>query len=297
MAITSGTGTNDPYMQGLMGIAASGGGTLAAPGGGKVYMGTQRYTKGGQDKSSGQSLPRGKTMYGKKDIWATEAEAAQEFYNWSGKQQQDFVAQGILSGQLKLGDGSMEGAALWKKLVKEAANYGAAGKKVSPIDLMATYVKASGGSNAWTSAGVWQINTQTGERKYVGPGTYLGDGKAQQTDTRVDLTDPDTARAISTQLFQNLMGRDPGAGELGAFANALHSAEQNSPVVSTTTTQYDMDTGQALGSDTAQSGGVTADAKAYIGEQQLKSKKEYGAYQAATTYQNAFDALVFGGPE
>jgi hypothetical protein len=198
---------------------------------------------------------------------------------------------------LKLGDGPLEGAALWKKLVKEAANYGAAGQKVSPIDLMATYVKASGGGNAWTSAGVWQINTQTGERRYTGPGTYLGDGKAQMTDTRVDLTDPDTARAISTQLFQNLMGRDPGEGELSAFANALHSAEQNSPVVSTTTTQYDMDTGQQLSSSTTQSGGLTADAKGYIQEQQIKGKKEYGVNQAVTTYQNAFENLIFGSPE
>lgn len=279
----------------LAAIMAAGGGS-AGSGSGQVYMGSQRITRGGQDKGSGQELPRGKTMYGTKDIWISPTQAAQDYYTWNAKKQADFVSQGILSGMLKLGDGPMEGAALWKKLVKEAANYGAVGKKVTPFDLMASYVQAAGGANAWRNAGVWAINTVTGERKYEGPGTYLGGGKAQQVDTRVDLTDPDTAKAVATKLFQDLMGRDPGAGELTNFASALHTAEQNNPVVATTTTQYDMDTGQPISSDTTSSGGVSAEGKAYLGEQQIKGKKEYGAFQAATTYQNAFDALVFGSP-
>jgi hypothetical protein len=283
---------NDDVMAALNALAAGGTGA-----GGKVYMGNAPIVRPkGSSNQSWKNIQQ-QTAEQDRSVWKSEAEAGQDFYNWTQKQRSDFVAQGILSGMLKLGDGPLEGATLWKKLVKEAAQYGAVGAKVTPLDLMATYVQASGGSNAWQSAGVWQINTQTGERKYVGPGTYLGQGKAQQVDTRVDLTDPDTARAISTKLFQDLMGRDPGEGELGAFANALHSAEQNNPVVNTTTTQYDMDTGQAISSDTSQSGGLTADAKGYIQEQQLKKKKEYGAYQAATTYQGALESLVFGSPE
>ena len=111
------------------------------------------------------------------------------------------------------------------------------------------------------------------------------------------LTDPDTAHAISTKMFQDLMGRDPGQGELGQFASALHQAEQNNPVVSTTTTQYNLDTGQPISSDTSSSGGVSAEGKQYLEEQKIKKSKEYGAYQAATTYQNAFENLVFGAPE
>lgn len=294
MAITS-SGKPDPKeLKALESLLGSSGGGL---GNGKVYMGSQRYTRGGQDKGSGGSLPRGKTMYGKRDIWTSEAEATRDYFNWSTKKQQDFIAQGILSGMLSLGDGPMEGSKLWKKLVKESAQYGAAGKKVSPFDIMASYVAASGGANAWRSQGVWEINTVTGERRFQGPGKYLGGGKALQTDTRVDLTDPDTARSVATKLFQDMMGRDPGAGELGSFASALHSAEQNSPVVQNTTTTYDMDTGQALSTATNSSGGVTAEGKAYIGEQQVKKKKEYGAFQAATTYQNALESLVFGAPE
>jgi hypothetical protein len=290
MTIVSGKSPSTPSgndLAALQQLLAAGGGGGAT--GGPVFMGTGRATPTAQDEKYGRA-PR------KTDLWVSKQEAESDFYNWDTKKQSDFVAKGILSGMLSLGDGPLEGAKLWKKLVDEASNYGAAGAKVSPFDLMASYVQSAGGAKAWTSAGVWQINTVTGERKYVGPGTYLGGGKAQQTDTRTDLTDPDTAKAVATKLFQDLMGRDPGAGELTNFANALHTAESNNPVVNTTTTQYDMDTGQPISSDTTSSGGLTADGQAYIGEQQVKGKKEYGAYQAATTYQNVLDNLVFGGP-
>lgn len=301
MAITSSSPSPSPSggdLAALQQLLAAGGSSSA--GSGLVYMG--EYSKYKAPKgSSAQSrknigelgtLEAGRGHKG--SIWVSGDQASQDFYTWGTKKQADFVSQGILSGMLKTGDGPLEGATLWKKLVKEAANYGAVGKKVSPYDLMASYVQASGGANAWTSAGVWQLNTQTGERRYAGPGTYLGNGKAQQTDTRTDLTDPDTAKAVATKLFQDLMGRDPGQGELGSFGSALTQAEQSNPVVATTTTQYDMATGQALSSDTASSGGVSADGKANIGEQQIKKTKEYGAYQAATTYENALESLVFG---
>lgn len=295
MAITSGSKGDDPYLKALESLAASSG---SSSGGGQVYMG-QVSGMYGRSNANGALSPSAEAALQKrkKDLVVSEDEALQEYYSWNAKKQSDFVSQLVLAGKVPLGSGMAEGAAQWEKLVKLSAKYTAAGNKISPFDILATYVKASGGGNSWTNAGVWQINTQTGERRYTGPGTYLGGGKAQQVDTRVDLTDPDTARAVSTKLFQDLMGRDPGEGELAAFASALHTAEENSPVVSTTTTQYDMDTGQALGSDTTQSGGLTADAKAYIQEQKIKKSKEYGAYQAATTYQNAFENAVFGSPE
>lgn len=290
MAIASSGKKPDPYLEALKQLAAGG---AASKDSGRVYMGQRRVRATAADERAGRA-PRGT-----QSVWLSTDEASQDYYTWSTKQQADFVAQGILTGLLNLGDGPMEGAKLWKKLVKEAAEYGAAGKRVTPIDLMASYVQASGGTgaSAWKQQGVFEVNVQTGERRYVGPGVYLGDGRAQQTDTRVDLTDPDTARAVATRLFQDMMGRDPGSGELGAFASALHSAEQASPVVSTTTTQYDLETGQPISSDTTQSGGLTGEAKSYIGEQQIKKKKEYGVHQAVTTYQNAFESLIFGAPE
>ncbi|TXS35064.1 hypothetical protein [Streptomyces sp. t39] len=274
----------------LAAFAAAGGSGAATQG--RVYFGEQGgyRPKGAEEK--GRLLP-------KRSVWLTEDEAISRFFGWRQKDQQDFLAKGIVSGLLKLGDGPMEASKLWTKLVKEAASYGKAGKKVHPFDILASYVSAAGGTreSQWQSMGAFEVNVATGEKRYVGPGTYLGDGKAQQIDTRTDLTDPDTARAIATKLFQDLMGRDPGAGELGAFASALHTAESSAPVVNTTTTTYNMETGQPVSQDTQSSGGMTAEGRALIGENQIKKSKEYGVTQAATTYQNAFENLIFGAPE
>lgn len=286
MAIT----TNNPDPKEIAALKALIGSGAATSGAGRVYMG-QSYSQAAPHMGSGNVAPAGP-----KDTWVTEDEALGDFYNWDKKKRSDFLAQGIVSGQLALGDGSLEAGKLWAKLVKEASLYGKAGKKVTPYELLSSYVDAAGGSgkNTWTSMGAFQVNTVTGEKRYVGPGKYLGDGRASQTDTRTDLTDPDTARAVATKLFQDMMGRDPGAGELGAFATALNAAEAANPITQTTMTQYDMNTGQQLSTDTQSSGGVSAEGKAYIGEQQIKGKKEYGVNQAVTTYQNAFENLING---
>lgn len=289
MAIT-GTKPNPGELEALKSLITGGGG--GASGGANVYMGTERYAVDG-------GAERGGPRYFSRPKWVSEETAMTDFYNWNTKKQRDFLAQLVMGGMLPAGAGVLEAEGEWKKLVQASARFGQAGKQVSPFDLLAGYVKSAGGAgkDAWRNLGAFEVNTVTGEKRYAGPGTYLGNGRAQQTDTRTDLTDPDTARAIATKLFQDLMGRDPGAGELGAFGKALATAEAANPVTQTTTTTYNMETGQPISQDTQSHGGLTAEGRAYIGEQQVKKKKEYGATQAATTYQNAFENLIFGAPE
>ncbi|MFC5799125.1 hypothetical protein [Streptomyces formicae] len=273
----------------VLGQFSSGG--TSAPG--RVYFGEEKYqTYGGAKTGEGRGLPR----YGSRSRWLSEEQAMNEFYGWTDKKRQDLLAQMVLAGMLPVGSGVIEAEEGWRKLVQSASRFGAADQKVSPFDLLTGYVKAAGGQNAWRQMGAFEVNTVTGEKRYAGPGVYLGGGRASQTDTRVDLTDPDTARAMATKLFQDMMGRDPGAGELGAFAKALGSAEAANPITQTTITQYDMETGQAISQDTSSAGGLSAEGKAYIGEQQIKGKKEYGVTQAVTTYQNAFEDLIYGSP-
>ncbi|WP_413114811.1 hypothetical protein ACK1X7_07335 [Streptomyces sp. CY1] len=281
------TGKGDPSSDELVILKkyfGAGGGKSS--GSGRVFMGTTWETSGPHG-SSGSVAPEKKPT----SIWVSEEDALGDFYNWSSKQQRDFLAKGIIGGQLKLGDGPVEAGKLWSKLVKEAAKYGAADKKVSPLDILAAYVGSSGGKSAWVRQGDFEINSVTGEKRYVGPRFKT------ETQSRVDLTDPDTARAMATKLFQDMMGRDPGSGELTAFGRALNEAERSSPVVQTTTTEYDMKTGESIGANTTSSGGLTADARGYLGEQQIKKKKEYGVNQAVTTYQNALESLIYGAPD
>jgi hypothetical protein len=177
MAVTSSSPSPSPSggdLAALQQLLAAGGSSSA--GSGLVYMGEYskyKAPKGASAQSRKNIGELGTLEAGrghKGSIWVSGDQASQDFYTWTTKKQADFVSQGILSGMLKTGDGPLEGATLWKKLVKEAANYGAVGKKVSPYDLMASYVQASGRRQRLdVGAGAWQINTQTGERRYVGP--------------------------------------------------------------------------------------------------------------------------------
>jgi hypothetical protein len=238
------------------------------------------------------SLPRTETN--RSDRWLTPEDALVEFNNWNDKTRADFIAQAKVAGLIDPEGGLIEGARLWRMLVEEAQYYGMNDQKVSPWDILTSYVKSSGGEDA-----VWQadpsnpdfeVNRLTGERRYTGPEFRT------TSETRVDFSDPGTARAIATSVFQQMMGRDPGAGELERFANALHEAEQSNPVVATTTTQYDPVTGEAIGSDTSTEGGMSDAARELLATDQVKGKKEYARYQASTTYANALESAVWSAP-
>lgn len=265
----------------------------AGSAGGKVYMGST-LTEG-----TGPGGVPGKVMQAN---LVPKQEAYGVIDNFSGKQLRDFVATGQAAGLLEDGAGYMEAQTLWKKLVDASARLTAAGRKIAPTDVLAGYlgkgplagkVGASGAAlwqEQWRSGRKFLVNTQTGEVKYQGPRfetTY------QQN---IDLTDPATAKALATSVFQQLLHRDPGKGELDGWASALRTAEQQSPSVTQTTTEYDPTTGEPVGTSSTSAGGMTADAKAYMAQQRIKKTKEYGAVQAATTYANALENAVFNNP-
>jgi hypothetical protein len=158
---------------------------------------------------------------------------------------------------------------------------------VSPLDILSGYVK-SNSNGGWIKQGDFEVNPVTGERRYVGPKFKT------TTQTNVNMTDPATARAIATKVFQDLLGRDPGQGEISAYAQALSQSEQQNPSTTTTTTQYDPTTGEATNSSSISEGGMTADGQALLASDEIKKGKEYGATQAATTYQNALEQAVYG---
>lgn len=254
-----------------------GGGAAVAPTGGamgafqinqqgRVYYGPQPIEP--EEAARG---PHGQPILKPSDLWLTPTEAWEDFYRWDEKQRRDLTAAGVISGQLKEGAGDIETAAWWKQLVTEAARYGAVGQRITPMDLAAGYVSAAGQAR----------------RSRAGARTT--------TQTNVDVTDPNTARALTTQLFQSLLGRDPSPGEIGSFAAALNAAERSSPSVTTTTTQYDEE-GRPLSSASTTTGGLTAAGQQQILAEKVKETKEYGVQQAATTYANATRRKIWGGP-
>lgn len=300
-------------------VASGGGGTggafkLSGSYNGKtVFMGIQPGGPGGRGQAreaeGGGQLP----------IWMTPEEAYQQYYKMSDQQRQDLQAAGVLSGQLPEKAGDLETSAWWKSLVEQSARYGAAGVQVRPIDLASGYVGSSdanltdqqkfdlrkGGfpsgaifdsSGKYTRTyrdGQFVVNEITGDRTYVGPKFKT------QTNTRVDLTDPETAKSITRSIFQQLVGRDPVAGEYCQFADALKAAEEANPTVENVTSQYD-DQGNVVATTTnavgAMRGAMTQQAQQQVLEDMLKQTKEYGTQQAATTYMEATKKAIWGGP-
>lgn len=292
--------------------AGTGGGGAFNPGpynGATVYYGTtsrQGRGSGGRigELAATPSVP----------LYIAPSAAYQDYFTWTPQQRSDLRAKGILSGQLQEGAGDMETSKWWLSLVQQAARYGAAGQQISPQALAQGYLDAVGGmtdqerfkqqrgsfpagaifdsSGKYTRTyrdGQFIVNELTGQRSYVGPKFKT------TTDTRVDFTDPSTARALTTALFQQLVGRDPGAGELGQFAAALSTAEAAAPTTTNTTSEYNS-LGEVVSQRSTSSGGITEAGRQQLMKEKLQQTKEYGVFQAATTYANATKKAIWGGP-
>lgn len=283
------------------------GAAASSTAGGNVYMGSlsgsgyvSPYAPTG---ATGQTSASGNKNLLSSDSYLSKNDAYGYFNNFSGKQLRDFIALGQVTGLLGDNDGFIEGQKLWKKLVDASAGLTAAGRKVAPLDILSSYIgkgPLGAAGSGKSGASLWQVeyrsgrkflvNTQTGQVKYQGPKfetTY------QKT---IDMTDPTTAKALATSVFQQLLHRDPGTGELASYGDALRTAEQSSPVIANTTTEYDPNTGEAIGTSTNTTGGLTADAKQYLEQQKVKKSKEYGVVQSATTYENALENAIFNNP-
>lgn len=280
---------------------ASSGSSTTSGGAGQVYLGDTPQVTKGITRDSVLTGSYGKNNMARQPLVVTKQEAYDFFNGFSGKQLRDFISAGQYAGQLQDDAGFMEAQGLWKKLVNASASLTASGRKVSPMDVLSSYLgKGPLGTKGVGSGSLWQVqyrsgrkflvNSQTGEVKYEGPRFETTYQKS------IDLTDPTTAKAIATSVYQQLMHRDPGNGELSNFGDALRTAEQQSPVVTNTTTEYDMNTGEAIGTSSKTSGGLSSDAKQYLAEQKIKGTKEYGATQAATTYENALENAIFNNP-
>lgn len=220
--------------------------------------------------------------------WMSVDDATNAYYSWTQKQRDDFRAKALVGGLLKFGDGDVEASTLWGKLVVQSGNYGAQNIPMSPMDLLAGYVKQNSSGGQWIKQGNFEVNALTGEKRYIGPQFKT------TTASNINLTDPATAKALATQVFQQLLGRDPNAGDLSAYANALNQAEVQNPAQQTTTTQYDMTTGDQTNTSSVTTGGLTDQGRQQLAEDEIKKKPEYATNQAATTYMNAFEQAVYG---
>lgn len=205
-------------------------------------------------------------------VYVDLTSATNMYYNWTQGQQDAFRAKYALVDTTALQATDAQMANAWAALVNQSAAYGAAGKQVSPWDILAKDIASNSG----------------------------GKGKAGKDFTRTISTEATTSRpdanAVFTAAAQSLLGRAPTADELSGFYNNLHSLELANPLVKTINYHYLPGQSFYPSEDiTKQTGGVSQQAQQNLALQQAKTNPEYGAYQASTTYFGALQELLGGG--
>lgn len=221
---------------------------------------------------------------------------------WNPKQIKEFVNKGIMYGiqGFDVGMGMPEIVSAWEELANASALWSTATKKWSPWDVMESY-GGKGQKFGTMTKGDWVYDVATGERlKYVGKTTRTS--KSEQ----VNLSSPEEAQALITQTLREALGRAPNAEELAKFKASISGYEKASPQVTTVTetaTPESIAAAQASGGDvfaganqqSTTSGGVSDAARAALVTAPTEKTKEYGKYQAGTTYWDAMMQMIGGG--
>ncbi len=182
----------------------------------------------------------------------------------------------------------------WDNQIKSAWGISqTSGKTWTPYDVMNSY-SSEGNKFGTVKKGDWEYDVATGERV-----RYLGKLTKTTTQKSVDLTSPEDAKALTTSVLTQALGRAPTAKEFAQYRSSINALERANPTQSTTTTTYNpnMDTGEleTASSNTTTSGGVSAEALQNSVLEGAKDTSEYGKYQAATTYWDAMMQMMSGG--
>jgi len=189
---------------------------------------------------------------------ATLDAAVLQIYTWTDQQRADLARRLVAAGMLSPEEAAdrMAIEAAWEKMVKQAAQYYAAGKTdVTPMDIISLYAGR---------------NILTGETGAASPKKTI--------QKQVNLTNPDDARALLNGMLSNTLGRRATDEEIDGFMEGLHGTQRANPYVTTTTTDPAAGT-----SSSVTSGGV--DPRGYA-EQYAEGDEfgeEHATYQAAAT--------------
>lgn len=159
----------------------------------------------------------------------------------------------------------------WDSLVDQSSSYLQAGNSLSPWDILNRDVTAVGQSLAAAKP-----TTQT------------------LTSTAANYTGALDSEALFTQAAQSLLGRKPTADEVAQFQGLLRSNEAANPVT-TVTTRTTSASGQTVNESSAQTGGLSADARALLAQKQAEGSTDYAEHQAATTLMGWLAGATSGG--
>jgi hypothetical protein len=219
--------------------------------------------------------------------------------SWDANKLREFVNKGIVNKipGFEVGMGMPQIQSAWQDMVRSSVlfNLGIKGnqKPWTPMDVMDSW-SSQKGKYGTQRQGDWVFDVATGERiKYVGPTSKT------TTSKQIDLSSPEEAQALVTQVLQQALGRAPTPKELAKFRSTISGYEKANPTVTTTTQQLspDLSTGQVdvTSQSSTTAGGVSDAARAALVQNPTVETKEYGKYQAGTTYYNALMQMIGGG--
>lgn len=222
---------------------------------------------------------------------------------WNAEQLKQFVNKGIMYGipGFDVGMGMPEIVAAWDDLVRASAAFSTGSKKWTPWDVMESYGGSGKQKFGTMTKGDWVYDVATGERlKYVGKTTRKT--KSEQ----VDLSSPEEVQALVTQVLREALGRAPNEAELARFKATITGYEKEHPLVTEVTetaTAESIEAARVSGGDvftgaqqsSITSGGVSDAARAALVQAPTEETKEYGKYQAGTTYWDAMMQMIGGG--
>jgi hypothetical protein len=200
-------------------------------------------------------------------ITKSVADMTNEFYGWSDNQKAQFRNSLALINKSFLNATDDQLAQAWGDYVQQSANYLAAGKTMTPMDIFSKDLAIRGGGVPTTKT------TKTVDTSLT---------------SRVD------SEAIFKSAAQSLLGRNPTDSEYAQFYSNLNAQERANPTVATTTTTTDEE-GNPVSSTRTSEGGIGAAGSALLAQRQAEQSKDYGAYQAATTYYNAMLQTIMRG--
>lgn len=214
--------------------------------------------------------PLGKGNVGQ-NLYIDTNSASNMYYNWTPAQQNQFRSkmQLVDSNYSTATDSDL--ATAWGSLVTQSAAYHAAGKDVTPWDILAKNISSVGG-----------VKGKNGQ-------------DITRTISATNLTSAPDSNALFQAAAQSLIGRAPTADEMKAFQANLNAQERANPTQSTVERQYNASGYLTAENTLGSSGGVSETAKQNLATQDLKGTTEYANYQAATTYMGALQQLLGGG--
>lgn len=263
------------FTQALQQFAASSGasGASAAQADPQLYLGPGSVRNGTTIKLgvrdgeniTGPNLQRGPKI-------STLSEAQQMWYSWDQADRLKWTKRAFSLGYLTSPLDVQGAQQLWMNSVNESVKYFGAGKQVSPWDVL----DINAGSNADALKKRGQVNK---------------DGSITSTNSSINLSDRASVEALSSQVLQQALGRDPTQAEINTYYNTIRGQEKAHPTVTTSTTSASGQTSSTT------SGGFTQTDAAQMLQDRLKNDPEHAKYQAGTTYfQAAMGALgAIGG--